>query len=114
MLLLSPTADPETIDEIASRLRVELERPVPGCGCQGDLHAALQRFSAHEQVLERQRRLVEARNARDVICGLLDLLVEIDEIDATEPDKSAFHELHLLFRDIEAAASRGAELLANV
>ncbi|UYQ71180.1 hypothetical protein OF122_14135 [Pelagibacterium flavum] len=113
MLVLSQNIDTEASKDITSRLRSILADLAPQCACHDELDAALVRFTQSERTDDLKRRLAQARDARDLIRGLVELLAELDEIDADEPDKTAFDELGLLFKDIETAALRGARLLTE-
>lgn len=68
----------------------------------------LERVGAEEDFIRRAAGLADARRMRDAIVMVLALLEELDELTPDEPDRSAFHEIAGLFRDIADFASVGA------
>lgn len=84
-----------------------------GCECKARLESALDRFSALEEKRARREALATARGERERIALLLQLLAELDEIPMAEPDTSVYRELEFLFRDVAAAAERGAQAVSR-
>ncbi|WP_349370119.1 hypothetical protein [Salinarimonas sp.] len=97
-----------------SRLRAVVAGLDLGCDCKARLDGALTRFSDLEEKRARRQALVEGRDARERIGLLLALLAELDDVPLAEPDASVYRELKLLFRDVAAAAERGARAMAGV
>ncbi|GGK51230.1 hypothetical protein [Salinarimonas ramus] len=83
------------------------------CECKARLESALDRFSALEENRARREALATARDERERIALLLQLLAELDELPLAEPDGSVYRELEFLFRDVAAAAERGAQAVSR-
>ncbi|MDJ1158205.1 hypothetical protein QNA08_08160 [Chelatococcus sp. SYSU_G07232] len=84
------------------------------CGCRDKLQGALARFSALEQRRSLRRGLHDARDQRDRIAAILGFLAELDQIAETEPDRSVFEEIALLFEEIAASATAGAAAIREL
>ncbi len=78
------------------------------CECRARLDEALTRFTALEQRRVQREHLVRARQHRERIEAIVDLLREVDELAAAEPDRSVYTELALLFDEVAATAGEGA------
>jgi hypothetical protein len=78
------------------------------CRCRDKLDQALQRFADLELRRDLIGLIADGRRQSQRIAALLDLLRELDEIQAEESDRSIFEELALLFDAIAAAAAEGA------
>ncbi|MGP9820767.1 hypothetical protein ACTZWW_12195 [Salinarimonas sp. NSM] len=96
-----------------NRVRTVIESLDLGCECKARLATALDRFSVLEDKRARREALTAARGERERIALLLQLLAELDEIPLAEPDGSVYRELEFLFRDVAAAAERGAQAVAR-
>jgi ABC-type uncharacterized transport system YnjBCD ATPase subunit len=96
------------------RIRAVIDSLDLGCACKARLETALDRFAALEEKRARREALSVARGERERIALLLELLAELDEIPLAEPDRSVYRELELLFRDVAAAAERGAQAVSGV
>jgi hypothetical protein len=79
------------------------------CRCRGKLDAALERFEALESRRQLRGLILDARHQAERIGALLELVGELDTVSTDEADLSVFQEIALLFEDIKAAATRGAE-----
>jgi hypothetical protein len=99
---------------ILHRMRAILSGLDLDCECRTKLDGALQRFEALEERRQLRRLVLDARYQVERIAALLDLVRELDEISADEPDLSVFEEIAHLFKDMEEAASRGARDMASV
>jgi hypothetical protein len=96
----------------ASTLARRLNRIIAGvaldCDCRLRVSDALERFAMQERDRQDRRNLMQARQHRSAIAGLIDLLAELEEIDWHESDRSVFGELAGIFDDIAHEASLGA------
>lgn len=100
-----PPSGQETIVE---RLRREIAEAGLDCSCRDAANDMLDRASAEEDLIRRASGLADARKMRDAIVVVLVLLGELDELMPDEPDRSAFHEIAGLFRDVADFATYGA------
>lgn len=82
------------------------------CDCRTRLDLALTRFATLEQRRWLRQHLVRARQHRERIEAILGFLQEVDELVATEPDRSVYAELALLFDEV-AEIAREASLSMN-
>lgn len=82
------------------------------CDCRARLDGALIRFTALEHRRMLRQHLVRARQHRERIEAILGFLQEVDELVATEPDRSVYTELALLFDEV-AEIARDASLSMN-
>ncbi|WP_156917632.1 hypothetical protein [Salinarimonas rosea] len=94
-------------------LRAHLAGMDLACPCRERLEDALTRLSRFEEMRSRRLILAAAREERERIGLLLGLLAELDDLAPGEPDETVYRELELLFRDVAAAAERGALALAR-
>src|SRR5690606_11321734 len=83
------------------------------CACSDELDVALDGIAKDARHNDLKNRLAGARSARNTIKGLIELLSDLDDIDADEPDQTVFEEFRQLFEDAEAAAADAARLLAK-
>lgn len=81
------------------------------CACRARLDEALARFAALEGMRTARAHLSDARRQRERIEAILAFLKDLDELVATEADRSVFAEIALLFDDIAAAAAEGSRAL---
>lgn len=81
------------------------DRPIEGRGRAGPEDDGMRE--------RRSRGLRQARKTRDAILVLVTLLGELDEIDAREPDATAFDELAGLFDDLRDFAACGASAMRH-
>ena len=105
---LPPANRAVEIATLVSRLQGVLSSVDFDCTCREKLEGALERFSALEQRRSLRRGLAEARDQRDRIAAILSFLSELDQVAETEPDRSVFEEMALLFEEIGASAAAGA------
>jgi hypothetical protein len=101
-------ARPPTPDSFVEEVKASLASIAPDCPCRARVEEALDRVSHMRQRHQRTAALREARERRNSIMCLLELLAEIEELTDAEPDLSAFDEAAALFEDIAAAAAAGA------
>jgi hypothetical protein len=78
------------------------------CACRDRLDAALSRFEALERRRSVRSLLHAAREGRDQVAALADLLLELHGLGTEEPDISVFEECALLFESIVDVAAQGA------
>jgi hypothetical protein len=95
--------------ELLARVRAVLGTVDLDCACREKLDDALRRFEALEQRRGMRDLIADARAQCERVAALLDLLKELDEIQAEDTDLGVFDELALLFETIAAAAARGAD-----
>ncbi len=99
-----------TFRRLAAVIRdVELD-----CDCRTRLDAALARFAALEERRTARAHLADARRQRERIEAILAFLKDLDELVATEADRSVFAEIAGLFDDIAAAAAEGSRALRTL
>lgn len=99
---------PDGKGSLIQRLRHQFAEAGLDCSCHEVADAMLERVGAEEDFIRRAAGLADARRMRDAIVMVLALLEELDELTPDEPDRSAFHEIAGLFRDIADFASVGA------
>lgn len=102
------------IATLVARLQGVLSSVDFDCRCREKLEGALERFSALEQRRTLRRGLAEARDQRDRIAAILSFLSELDQIAETEPDRSVFEEIALLFDEISISAAAGAAAIREL
>ncbi|RWB26214.1 MAG: hypothetical protein EOQ43_31400 [Mesorhizobium sp.] len=78
------------------------------CGCRSRLDEALARFAALEEQRTACEYLSTARQQRERINAVLFFLQDLDELVATESDRSVYLDIALLFEDIATTAKAGA------
>jgi hypothetical protein len=93
---------------LLARVRAVLATVEFDCACREKLDDALRRFEALEQRRGMRDLIADARVQCERVAALLDLLKELDEIQAEDTDHGVFEELALLFEAIAAAATHGA------
>ena len=93
---------------VIRRIRTLIEGVDLDCECRERLDGALARFTTLEHRRMLRRHLTQARQDRERIKALLGLLQEVDDLVATEPDRSVYKELALLFDEVAAIAKEGA------
>jgi len=94
---------------LLTRVRAVMDTLDLDCRCRGKLDAALERFEALENRRQLRGLILDARHQAERIGALLELVGELDTVSTDEADLSVFQEIALLFEDIKAAATRGAE-----
>jgi hypothetical protein len=94
---------------LLTRVRAVMNTLDLDCRCRGKLDAALERFEALENRRQLRGLILDARHQAERIGALLELVGELDTLSTDEADLSVFQEIALLFEDIKAAATRGAE-----
>lgn len=100
---------PDAGETVVERLRRGIAEAGLDCGCRETANDVIDRIGAEEDLIIRADGLAEARKMRDAILIVLALLGELDELMPDEPDRTAFHEMANLFRDVADFASFGAE-----
>lgn len=95
---------PIALEELIARFRRAIAEADPQCQCEGTAKAVLERMDRESIV----GALDEARQMLRAVLAAADLLGDLDEISADEPDKTAFLEAAHLFEDIAEFATRGA------
>ncbi|WP_292669647.1 hypothetical protein [Mesorhizobium sp.] len=78
------------------------------CECRSRLDETLARFAALEIRRAAREHLANARSQRERIEAILFFLQDIDEMGATERDRSVYLDVALLFDDIANTAKEGA------
>ena len=78
------------------------------CECRSRLDEALARFAALEERRLACQHLASARRQRERIEAVLFFLQDLDDLLATESDRSVFLDIALLFEDIATTATMGA------
>ncbi|UCI22920.1 hypothetical protein FJ970_31585 (plasmid) [Mesorhizobium sp. B2-1-8] len=97
-------ADIAVVDRLANLIRnARLD-----CECRSRLDETLARFTALEVRRAAREHLANARSQRERIEAILYFLQDLDEMGATERDRSVFMDLALLFDDIASTAKEGA------
>lgn len=109
-LHLHQQADPDSLRDTAvvKRLGALIAGINLDCECRARLDDALARFTELEQKRVLRRHLVRARQHRERIKAILDFLQEVDHLITTEPDRSVYTEMALLFEEVAAIAAEGA------
>lgn len=111
--MAEPARNCETLDLIA-RLQVVLTRADLACGCRELLTGALDRFTDLETRRLSRRSLVRARDHKDRIAAILALLSELNQLTESEPDRTVFVEMALLFDEIGHSAAAAAAALRDI
>jgi hypothetical protein len=111
--MAEPARNCETLDLIA-RLQVVLTRADLACGCRELLTGALERFTDLETRRLSRRSLVRARDHKDRIAAILALLSELNQLTESEPDRTVFVEMALLFDEIGHSAAAAAAALRDI
>lgn len=97
---------------LTNDLITRLRRTVSSIDLDGQSRATLEhafdRFAALEQRREVRAAIASARAKRDQIARFLPLLVELDELNEREQDRSVFAETAVLFEEIARCAAEGA------
>ena len=93
---------------VIRRIKTLIEGVDLDCECRARLNDALARFATLEHRRMLRRHLVRARQHRERIEAILGFLQEVDELVATEPDRSVYKELGLLFEEVAVIAKDGA------
>lgn len=78
------------------------------CECRSRLDETLARFTALEIRRAAREHLANARSQRERIEAILFFLQDLDEMRATERDRSVYQDVALLFDDIANTAKQGA------
>lgn len=84
------------------------------CGCLARLDEALARFAALEERRVARHHLASARRQRERIEAVLFFLQDLDDLVATERDRSVFLDIALLFEDIATSATAGADAMRQL
>lgn len=101
-----PSHDPDA--SVVRRIRKLIDNVELNCECRVRLDEALARFTALEDRRVLRQHLVQGQQHRERIKAILDFLQEVDELVTTEPDRSVYTELALLFEEVSAIAAEGA------
>jgi hypothetical protein len=99
---------------VVRRIKTLIEGVDLDCECRARLNEALARFAALEHRRMLRQHLVRARQHRERIEAILGFLQEVDELVATEPDRSVYRELALLFEEVAAIAKDGASVMVRL
>jgi hypothetical protein len=102
-----------TVD-VVNRLRQVLKQVELDCRCRDSLAGALDRFAALEKRRFHRRQLVQARYFKDRMIAILSFLSELDQVMESEPDRTVFKEMELLFSEIADCAVAGAVALQRI
>lgn len=94
--------------DLVQRLAVALDKAHLDCGCRTQLDEALAIFEKHERLRDACACLANARTQREKIEVALVFLNDLDDLTATEADRSVYFDLALLFDSIAEMAQEGA------
>jgi hypothetical protein len=94
--------------DLVQRLAVALDKAHLDCGCRTQLDEALAIFEKHERLRDACVCLANARTQREKIEVALIFLNDLDDLTATEADRSVYFDLALLFDSIAEMAQEGA------
>ncbi|MHA6645318.1 hypothetical protein [Mesorhizobium sp. A623] len=100
--------------EVVARLAAVIKDAQLDCECRSDLNDTLTRFTILERNRSAHEYLFGARDQRVKIEVMLSFLKDLDELELTEPDRTVYVELALLFEDIENAAKVGANSMRQL
>ena len=100
--------------DLLRRLRAVLSRVDLDCACRATFEEAITRFSSLEQRRLARRHLQEAREYKQRIAALIDLLGELDQLNEGEPDRSVFGEIALIFDEIAASANEAGRTIRRL
>lgn len=84
------------------------------CECRSRLDEALARFAALEERRLACQHLANARRQRERIVAALVFLQDLDDLVATESDRSVFLDIAMLFEEIATTATTGAESMRQL
>jgi hypothetical protein len=104
----------EEAGDLLRRLRAVLSRIDLDCTCRATFEDAIARFSDLEQRRLARRHLGEAREYKQRIAALIDLLGELDQLSEGEPDRSVFGEIALIFEEIAASAHKAGQTIRRL
>lgn len=93
---------------VIRRIKTLIEGIDLDCECRARLNDALARFATLEHRRMLRQHLVQARQHRERIEAILGFLQEVDDLVVTEPDRSVYKELALLFEEVAGIAKEGA------
>lgn len=96
---------------VIRRIKTLIEGVDLDCECRARLNDALARFATLEQRRMLRQHLARARQHRERIEAILGFLQEVDDLVATEPDRSVYKELALLFEEVAVIAKDGASTM---
>lgn len=99
---------------VIRRIRTVIDSVELDCECRARLDEALARFSALEEQRTLRQHLVLARQHRERIKAILDFLQEVDDLMVSEPDRSVYSELALLFEEVASIATEGASAMHSL
>jgi hypothetical protein len=98
---------PSGID-LVHRLVVALDKAHLDCGCRTQLDEVLARFEERERLRDARACLANARTHREKIETALLFLNDLDDLTATEADRSVYFDVAMLFDGIAEMAQEGA------
>jgi DNA polymerase/3'-5' exonuclease PolX len=96
---------------VIRRIKTLIESVDLDCGCRAQLNDALDRFASLEHRRMLRQHLIRAQQHRERIEAILGFLQEVDDLVATEPDRSVYKELALLFEEVAVIAKEGASAM---
>ncbi len=99
---------PGSAMEVVARLAAVIKEARLECECRLKLDETLERFAALERKRLARGHLSDARHRRERIEAILFFLKDLDELEATEQDRSVYVDIALLFDDIAVNAREGA------
>lgn len=113
--------DAEVLGEVPDDRRVPLARmqriiglAAADCSCRDRLESAVERFADQEHMREHHADLRRARRLKASMENLMELLEELDYLEARETDRSVFGEMALLFDTLAMNAQRAAMVLRQM
>jgi hypothetical protein len=98
---------PSGID-LMHRLTIALDKAHLDCGCRTQLDEVLARFEERERLRDARACLANARTQREKIETALLFLNDLDDLTATEADRSVYFDVAMLFDGIAEMAQEGA------
>jgi hypothetical protein len=99
---------PSSSLDLVQRLAAALDKAHLDCGCRTQLDEALAIFERHERLRDARACLDNARTQREKIEVALLFLNDLDDLTATEADRTVYFDLALLFDGIAEMAQEGA------
>lgn len=97
--------------DLVQRLTAALDKAHLDCGCRAQLDEALAIFEKHERLRDARACLANARAQREKIEMGLVFLNDLDDLTATEADRSVYFDIALLFDGMAEMAQEGARAM---
>ncbi|MGB3391571.1 MAG: hypothetical protein WBA88_26755 [Pseudaminobacter sp.] len=101
---------PSNVD-LLNRLSAALDNAHLDCGCRPQLDEVLARFEKRERLQDARACLANARTQREKLEIALLFLNDLDDLTASESDRSAYIDVAMLFESMAETAQEGARLM---